>query len=209
VGFDKRLLFFDLNTQRVVKQVITDYPLTCLDFQDGVTLAVGTEGSHILSYDLRKTDSPVTKMMGAHSAPAINCLKFQSQRLRRSAEESPDKAPPSGLFQLSSSPSREAPMSPIPPERPAPSSASVARPGTSVSAADGAFIRSCVEDAMAEVRAGVKEDLNNLHLELLRQFHQQMVDMKHLLQGFSDEHSAVVAEVKTMREMYRKLPSGP
>lgn len=34
VSFDKRVGFYDLSTQKVVKTILTDYPLTACDFHN-------------------------------------------------------------------------------------------------------------------------------------------------------------------------------
>lgn len=209
VGLDKRLLFVDIATQKVAKQVICDYALTCVDFMDGVTLAVGTVGSHILCYDLRKTDAPVSKITDAHAAPVISCIQFQSRSKRAaSGEESPEKVSPH-VSRLSPSPKGrvlEVSVPPTPePERVTPPS----RPLPPVNVGDGQFLRNCVGEAVKDLRSSVQSDLNNVQFEMIRQFHQQLVDMKTLLQGFSTEQAALVAEVQEMRDMYKQIPGDP
>mmetsp|Transcript_1045 Transcript_1045/g.1990 ORF Transcript_1045/g.1990 Transcript_1045/m.1990 type:complete len:594 (+) Transcript_1045:74-1855(+) len=357
VSLDKRIVFYDLNHKRTVKQMLTDYSLTCFDFHsDGVTLAVGSDKGHILSYDLRKSDQPCSKLTNAHSS-AVMCLHFMrplSKGRRQSvdgAAAAPAPQASSSLFtpvksasssdpisssSASSSSSAAAaaaagftphaslpgsdlplpppvtgreslPMSfstPIPrrssvgpdpasagsthtatltpvtpaagtpatapytaytaegqratggphssfasatPADPASSSANTPRsfttPSTStpgeafnvrlatatmsaggaarreghrVHQEDGAaaaavinisadMIRGVVRDEVGSVRAGFKEDINNLHLELIRQFHLQQLELRGMLESFSDKYEGLVDEVKTLRKEYEQL----
>ena len=53
-GYDRRILFYDINEKKIVKRLETDYPLTALGFSpDGFTLAAGTLSGEVLVYDLR------------------------------------------------------------------------------------------------------------------------------------------------------------
>jgi hypothetical protein len=247
VSFDKRMLFYDLNTQRVVKQMQTDYPLTSFNFHsNGTTVVVGTMNGHLLSYDLRKSDQPSHKIASAHSGP-VHCVKFQNARAKRRdsvdttyTTSTPGAASPSlggGLLSPSASsnagtprgtPAASAPApfaTPFSRRSPAITPASVVQatpqptqmqqrsPQQPSSAPVGildkevqeSLIRTAVGEAMGELRASLKEDLNNLHLELLRQFHVQQVEIRTILQGFTDKHTGLVDEIKGLREEYEEL----
>lgn len=65
-----------LSSQRLVKTLVADTPLTAVDFMpDGATLAIGSSRGKIYQYDLRMLKSPV-KTISAHKT-SVQCIVFQ------------------------------------------------------------------------------------------------------------------------------------
>eukprot|EP01012_Entosiphon_sulcatum_P041584 TRINITY_DN5544_c0_g1_i1.p1 TRINITY_DN5544_c0_g1~~TRINITY_DN5544_c0_g1_i1.p1 ORF type:complete len:722 (+),score=91.73 TRINITY_DN5544_c0_g1_i1:43-2208(+) len=79
VGLDGRVVFYDVEAGKVVKNVHTGMPLTALSFMgNGCTLAVGSLGT-ILILDLRRDDDAIISYRAQNShAGEINWLQFQS-----------------------------------------------------------------------------------------------------------------------------------
>ncbi|XP_057342478.1 protein NEDD1 isoform X2 [Manis pentadactyla] len=76
IGLDKRIILYDTSSKKLVKTLVTDTPLTAVDFMpDGATLAVGSSRGKIYQYDLRMLKSPV-KTISAHKT-SVQCIAFQ------------------------------------------------------------------------------------------------------------------------------------
>ncbi|XP_004844955.1 protein NEDD1 isoform X4 [Heterocephalus glaber] len=76
IGLDKRILLYDTSCKKLVKTLVTDTPLTAVDFMpDGATLAIGSSRGKIYQYDLRMLKSPV-KTVSAHKT-SVQCIAFQ------------------------------------------------------------------------------------------------------------------------------------
>lgn len=87
VSFDQNVNFYDIKTNRVVKSLKTDSPLTSLAFyQDGKTIAVGTlygkftgflinSLGNIYIYDLRQSAN-IKLIMNGHDSNCVNHLDF-------------------------------------------------------------------------------------------------------------------------------------
>jgi WD40 repeat protein len=77
VGLDKRLSFYDVTSRKCIRNVMTDYALSCLDYHsDGCTLLLGTMAGHLLLYDIRNAAKPVAKILNAHPGRPVNAVKF-------------------------------------------------------------------------------------------------------------------------------------
>ena len=67
VGYDKKLVFYNVNTKKLVKSVKCEDPLSsCCFLNDGQLVVIGTVTGSVLIYDLRKLSSPVN--LKAHSS---------------------------------------------------------------------------------------------------------------------------------------------
>ncbi|XP_064275859.1 protein NEDD1 isoform X1 [Passer domesticus] len=76
VGLDKRIIFYDTLSKKLLKTVVADFPLTTVDFMpDGTTLAIGCSRGKICQYDLRQLTSPV-KAVTAHKG-CVKCIRLQ------------------------------------------------------------------------------------------------------------------------------------
>jgi hypothetical protein len=74
---DKRLSFYDVTSRKCIRNVTTDYALSCLDYHsDGCTLLLGTMAGHLLLYDIRNAAKPVAKILNAHPGRPVNAVKF-------------------------------------------------------------------------------------------------------------------------------------
>jgi len=67
------------------------------------------------------------------------------------------------------------------------------------------LIKKVVNEAVGSVRASLKEDINNLHLELLRQFHVQQMELRGMLENFTNKQADLVKEVQDLRVNYEDL----
>ncbi|XP_037086257.1 protein NEDD1-like [Pollicipes pollicipes] len=76
VGLDKRLVCYDPKTRNVIQRVVSDAPLTAVDFHgDGVQLAVGTSQGRVCVYDLRAPGRP-SRSFTAHRS-SVQRVQFQ------------------------------------------------------------------------------------------------------------------------------------
>lgn len=67
------------------------------------------------------------------------------------------------------------------------------------------LIKAVVDEAVGSVRASLKDDINNLHLELLRQFHVQQMELRGMLENFTSKQAELVKEVQDLRVNYEDL----
>ncbi|KAJ7401564.1 Protein NEDD1 [Pitangus sulphuratus] len=76
VGLDKRVILYDTLSKKLLTTIVTDFPLTTVDFMpDGTTLAIGCSRGKICQYDLRQLTSPV-KTVTAHKG-CVKCIRLQ------------------------------------------------------------------------------------------------------------------------------------
>jgi len=61
-----------------------------------------------------------------------------------------------------------------------------------------------VEEALQSFRASIHNDMQNIHLEILRQFHQQKLEMFELIKQ-SAPNQALLDELRELREENRRL----
>ncbi|RXG50973.1 Protein NEDD1 [Armadillidium vulgare] len=79
VGYDKKLISYDVNTKSIVMKCETENPLTCISFMtNGQSVAVGTMKGEVIVYDLRMLSHPLYKTK-AYKGPVYD-LKFQPCR---------------------------------------------------------------------------------------------------------------------------------
>ncbi|XP_044133208.1 protein NEDD1 isoform X2 [Bufo gargarizans] len=87
IGLDKRIICYDVSRKILLQTVVTDSPLTAVDFMpDGATLAVGTSRGKIYLYDLRMLNSPI-KSVNAHKT-SVQCIQFQHSSTHKSSKSS-------------------------------------------------------------------------------------------------------------------------
>ena len=67
------------------------------------------------------------------------------------------------------------------------------------------FVRTALEDCLEEMRMQVHGDLQNMHLELVRQFQIQQTEIQAQLQGYAGKQMALVEEVEDLRAENRRL----
>ena len=76
IGLDKRIILYDTSSQKLVKTLVSNTPLTAVDFMpDGATLAIGSSRGKIYRYDLRVLKSPM-KTISTHKT-SVQCIAFQ------------------------------------------------------------------------------------------------------------------------------------
>ncbi|XP_006812933.1 LOW QUALITY PROTEIN: protein NEDD1-like [Saccoglossus kowalevskii] len=77
VGLDKRIVCYDAQGKSAIKTIVTDAPLTSVDFMnDGVSFAVGSSRGQIKLFDLRMSASPKSEIQ-AHKS-SVQCLAYQT-----------------------------------------------------------------------------------------------------------------------------------
>ena len=70
-----------------MKQITSEAALTSVAFmEDGGRVIVGTSTGKLLVYDLRKGNEPVAAI-SAHTPYAINCLQFQSPKVKEETKK--------------------------------------------------------------------------------------------------------------------------
>jgi hypothetical protein len=109
--FDRRLGITDARSRKRVEAVDTGHQLSCLAARnDGVWLAVGTQGGKLLIYDTRSLHTPLCSASTTQSA-AVKCINFQPcERTRRVAT---DESAVSGKHStLAEPPAPQVPASP-------------------------------------------------------------------------------------------------
>ena len=62
-----------------------------------------------------------------------------------------------------------------------------------------------MDEAVSEARVDIASDITNVHLELLRQFHIQQLEMANLLKEFTQTQATLTAEIKKLRKDYEEL----
>ncbi|KAF9427436.1 Protein nedd1 [Podila epigama] len=78
-GLDGRYSLYDVEQKSVVKNTLTDHPLTSIAFKsDGVSMAFGTDHGKILLYDLRSTSRP-TAIVDTGVNAAVSSIHFQGK----------------------------------------------------------------------------------------------------------------------------------
>ncbi|KAG0330621.1 Protein nedd1 [Podila horticola] len=78
-GLDGRYSLYDVEQRTVVKNTLTEYPLTSIAFKsDGVSMAFGTDQGKILLYDLRSTSRPISVVDTRVNAP-VSAIHFQGK----------------------------------------------------------------------------------------------------------------------------------
>ncbi|MEE6480193.1 hypothetical protein FKM82_012485 [Ascaphus truei] len=91
VGLDKRIICYDVSNKIVLRSLVTESPLTSVDFMPGgTTLAVGSSRGKIYLYDLRMLSSPI-KTVGAHKT-SVQCIQFEHSGIYKSSKGSSAKS---------------------------------------------------------------------------------------------------------------------
>jgi len=67
------------------------------------------------------------------------------------------------------------------------------------------FVRSALEDCLEEMRLQVHGDLQNMHLELVRQFQLQQTEIQAQLQAFAGSQQHLLEEVEDLRAENKRL----
>ncbi|KAL6060222.1 hypothetical protein STEG23_004111 [Scotinomys teguina] len=76
IGLDKRIILYDTSSKKLVKTLVTDTPLTAVDFMpEGATLAVESSQGKVYQYDLRILKSPM-KTIITHKT-SVQWIAFQ------------------------------------------------------------------------------------------------------------------------------------
>jgi hypothetical protein len=66
-------------------------------------------------------------------------------------------------------------------------------------------IQQLVDESMFALKQDIKQDINNLHLEIVRQFHVQNVEFNSSMQTFAAKFESLINEVKELRDEYKHL----
>ena len=76
-GLDQRCVCYDTLAKKPASTIVTDLPLTCVEFAaDGTNLVLGTSRGLVYLYDLRWFESP-TAILKAASPTAVSSVLFQ------------------------------------------------------------------------------------------------------------------------------------
>jgi len=62
-----------------------------------------------------------------------------------------------------------------------------------------------LEETLASFRKSLHEDMRNLHIEVLRQFHMQEMEMSSVLGSFQQNQAELRADVQSLREEIQQL----
>eukprot|EP00164_Ancoracysta_twista_P002699 GFYU01003593.1.p1 GENE.GFYU01003593.1~~GFYU01003593.1.p1 ORF type:complete len:817 (-),score=223.66 GFYU01003593.1:113-2563(-) len=77
--------------------------------------------------------------------------------------------------------------------------------GTNASQLQEQLLRNIIEESLSSFHKSIHEEVQNLHLELLRQFHLQQTQFESMLETFADRQTALLDEVNRLREENDKL----
>ncbi|XP_069485524.1 protein NEDD1 [Ambystoma mexicanum] len=100
VGLDKRIIFYDTGSKKMIKAAVTESPLTAAEMMpDGLSLIVGSSRGKIYQYDLRMLTSPV-KTVGAHKT-SVQCIQFQHSNAYVKSSSKGSSSRSSSLFSSS------------------------------------------------------------------------------------------------------------
>lgn len=78
-GLDGRYSLYDVEQKTVVKNTLTEHPLTSIAFKsDGVSMAFGTDQGKILLYDLRSTSRPIS-VVDTRVNASVSAIHFQGK----------------------------------------------------------------------------------------------------------------------------------
>ncbi|KAF9332772.1 Protein nedd1 [Podila minutissima] len=78
-GLDGRYSLYDVEQKTVVKNTLTEHPLTSIAFKsDGVSMAFGTDQGRILLYDLRSTSRPIS-VVDTRVNASVSAIHFQGK----------------------------------------------------------------------------------------------------------------------------------
>lgn len=79
-GLDRKVFFYDVVENKVVKVVPSTAGLTSVSFlDDGVTVAVGTTTGQVIAFDLRAGSAPIAEIAAVQGGP-VTCLQFQATK---------------------------------------------------------------------------------------------------------------------------------
>ncbi|KAG0035818.1 Protein nedd1 [Podila clonocystis] len=79
-GLDGRYSLYDVEQKTVVKNTLTEYPLTSIAFKsDGVSMAFGTDQGKILLYDLRSAGRPIS-VVDTRVNATVSAIHFQGKQ---------------------------------------------------------------------------------------------------------------------------------
>jgi WD40 repeat protein len=82
-GLDAKILFFDINEKKTVKEIKSHEPISCLSFYtDGVTIAAGTLSGNIYIYNLK--DFKVKLVLKGHRGSEVRYLEFKNVNRKKS-----------------------------------------------------------------------------------------------------------------------------
>jgi protein NEDD1 len=62
-----------------------------------------------------------------------------------------------------------------------------------------------LEESLGAVQRAIHEEVQNLHLELLRQFHIQQMEMSTMMDCFQAKQAELVEEIKALRRENQQL----
>lgn len=222
-GLDGHISFYDYTNKRGTYTLKVNYEITCFDFSiDKKSLSIGTSAGDVLLYNLVHMDKGGLLMTlqytikGAHNCRVHDVQYMPNTQTKwGNSSSSNDPVSKTSVLQKRMQENRErdrkSQRSAVPfhspPSTHSPITSSRASPSSSreIKGATKDLIKEAVEEGMAEFREAQREDMQNLHLELLRQFHTQQTEMRELLEGFTKKYEAVVGEVKQLRDDYERM----
>ncbi|XP_069085627.1 protein NEDD1-like isoform X2 [Pleurodeles waltl] len=96
-GLDKRIIFYDTASKKVVKAAVAESPLTAVEFlPDGLSVTVGSSRGKIYQYDLRMLTSPV-KSVAAHKT-SVQSIQFQHNNIYMKSNSKGQSSRPASIL---------------------------------------------------------------------------------------------------------------
>lgn len=184
-GTDGKVCFYDLSSFKIVNNLTFNYIFTAMAYKnDGYTIALGTKNGQIVVIDLQKfKNNPL--IYDVHVPDEIVHLEYRNYVSRRKSviEQSFSKKTKTTPIKKAASPIKQ--YSPI-------KSPIKDREITSPIKNKEIFttheeIEKMIQDAMVPLRLMIHNDLKNMHIELLRQFEFQRLELESLMQQFSEK----------------------
>ncbi|URE46677.1 WD domain, G-beta repeat [Musa troglodytarum] len=192
VGLDKKLYMFDSGTKRPTSCMPFEAPFSSVAFNDdGNILAAGTNNGRVVFYDVRGKPQPFTVLRAYNSSEDDNSVPSLIGTNATNSKSELSLPPPPGIVLPEKSTNHRQPNSlsrflpsaslgsgPVMLPQPLWSSGQPADQQLGTSSFSLQLVQRTLEETLESVQKSIHEDVRNLHIELLRQFHMQEVSSK-------------------------------
>ncbi|OQS04657.1 hypothetical protein THRCLA_03129, partial [Thraustotheca clavata] len=226
-GLDKRIVFCDIAQKKEMNCLEAPYPITSISmYANGHSLATGTATGHTLLYDMRRTAKPLLiHQIDKHKNDPVNFLQFGSSLDKvRSVDDSFGKPKlkkhhsfnmlglQSSLINLttpkldpSSTPSSAASSPSIPLLKTSSMPNLVSINQNEIVPPSASSTQQWLKTELESIKESLSEEIQNVHLEVLRQHQAQQTEFARAIQELSAQLASVIAENKRLHEENERL----
>ncbi|OQR92118.1 hypothetical protein ACHHYP_04057 [Achlya hypogyna] len=223
-GLDKRIVFFDIAQKKEMNCLEAPYPITSISlYANGHLLAAGTSSGHVLTYDIRRASKPLAvHQIDPKKPESVNFLQFGSSLDKVRSSDEPSARPKLQKHHSFSMQSMQSSLggvaTPKVLDASTPSSAPsplvvgfltpLDRPSASLASNSPALdapTQQWLERQLEAMKESLSEQIQNVHLDVLRQHQAQQTEMARALQDVAAQLQAVLAENKRLHEENERL----